>query len=345
MSEQAYRVDDGEPVRDREAALAIWRGNLGEDARMPLKFDWFYTACPFGVPAMKLLRHASGDAAVGIATAGPRRMLVDGREVRAGVLVDLAVVPEHRALGPALMLQASFLSAGAARFDLLYGFPNPRAAPVFKRSGYAKLGDIVRYARVLRHAGYIARKLPRGLATIAGALVDVARRLGDAWRSLGNAPLRAAWSNSVDPRFDTLWASAPATRGLATVRDAAFARWRFDASPLTQTRYLLLADPSDDRLRAWFACRDSGKVLLVSDFWSDDAATGFGRAYVDALLRAAREGGHAAVSVEVAGTDAGLAAWRAAGFSERGRRPVFGHAFGATPLPASLHLTSADEDE
>ncbi|WP_440224160.1 hypothetical protein ACQQ2N_02835 [Dokdonella sp. MW10] len=344
MSEAAYRVDDGTPARDREAALAIWRGNLGEDARMPLKFDWFYTACPFGEPAMKLLRHASGDP-VGIATAGPRRMLVDGRDVRAGVLVDLAVVPEHRALGPAMMLQASFLAAGDARFDLLYGFPNPRAAPVFKRSGYAKLGDIVRYARVLRHAGYLARKLPQGLAAVAGALVDVARRLGDAWRSFGNAPLLSSWSTQADPRFDALWAAAPATRGLAAVRDATFARWRFDESPLAQTRYLLLADPSGSTLRAWFACRDNGKVLQVVDFWSDDAAVGLGRPYIDALLRAARHGGYAAVSVEYAGPVEGTTGWTAAGFRERSRRPVFGHAFGATTLPATLHLTAADEDE
>jgi len=340
----AYVVAPGDVVRDRATVLGIWRGNLGQDARMQAKYDWFYAQCPYGAPLLQLLRHGPDGTAVGAAAAGPRRMLRDGQPIAAGVLVDLAVLPEHRSLGPALMLQGGLAQAGGERFGLLYGFPNPKAAAVFKRVGYDRLGDIVRRARVLRHAGYLARRLPRPLAAVAGFVLDRARALADTVRA-PRERLAAAWSEAADARFDTLWAASPKGEGAVGVRDAAFARWRFDASPLVKTRYLLLAG-ADGALRAWFACQVEDAVLHVRDFWSDDAASGIGHARIAALLRAARKAGHAAVSVEFAGPDVRLAGWTAAGFAERGRRPVFGRwSDGSAAGAVAIHLTSADEDE
>ncbi|PZQ14069.1 MAG: hypothetical protein DI564_10955 [Rhodanobacter denitrificans] len=344
MNAPAYAGAAGDVVCDRDTVLGIWRGNLGQDARMQAKYDWFYAQCPFGAPLLRLLRHGADAAPVGAAAAGPRRMLRDGRPIEAGVLVDLAVLPEHRSLGPALMLQGELARAGGERFDLLYGFPNPKAAAVFKRVGYDRLGEIVRRARVLRHAGYLARRLPRPLAAFAGFVLDRVRAAVDAVRA-PRERLVASWSDRADARFDALWSASPKGDGLVGVRDAAFARWRFDASPLATTRYLLLAG-ADGALRAWFACQVEDGVLHVRDFWSDDAATGIGHARVAALLRAARQAGHAAVSVEYAGPDARLAGWSAAGFVERSRRPVFGRwSDGSAAAAVAIHLTSADEDE
>jgi hypothetical protein len=342
-----YAVETGEAARDRTAVLAIWRGNLGQDARMQAKFDWFYARCPFGAPTLRLLRHLPDDRLVGVAAAGPRRMLWRGEEISAGVLVDLAVAAEHRSLGPALMLQNALADAGCRRFGLLYGFPNPKAAAVFKRVGYARLGEIVRHARVLRHARYVARRLPRPLALLAGAVLDLRARVRDAWRARADRRVESAWSERADPRFDALWSrGSAASEGLVAVRDTAFARWRFDDSPLAATRYLLVSDPADHSLRAWFACQVEDDVLHVRDFWSDDAASGIARAHVDALVRAARAAGHAAVSVEYAGAETKRAGWCDAGFIERSRRPVFGRwADGGATGGIDLHLTSADEDE
>ena len=346
MAEAApvYAIEPGDVGRDRERVLAIWRGNLGRDTRMQAKYDWFYASCPYGEPLLCLLRHLPDASLVGAAAAGPRRMLWRGDEIGAGVLVDLAVTTEHRSLGPALMLQSALAEAGSRRYDVLYGFPNPKAAAVFKRVGYAKLGEIVRHARVLRHARYVARRLPRILAPFAGAVLDARAWLRDAWRARGAARLDASWTDRADARFDALWARSDHGNALVAIRDAAFAGWRFDASPLANTRYLLLSDPANRDLRAWFACQAEDGVLHVRDFWSADAASGIGAAFIDALLRAARREGHVAVSVEYAGADAKLAGWHAAGFIERSRRPVFGRARAGVE-PIGLHLTSADEDE
>lgn len=348
MSEAAapapYAIDRGDIGRDREVMLALWRGNLGDDARMQLKFDWFYADCPLGSPSVCLLRSVADGAHVGVASAGPRRMLAAGVEIGAGVLVDLGVAAQHRSLGPALMLQSALAEVAGQRFQLLYGFPNPKAAPVFKRVGHARLGDIVRHARVLRHAAYLGRRMPRPLAMLAGFAVDLAARVRDAWRTRADARWHLRWSDTADARFDSLWHESAPCSGVYAIRDQAFARWRFDACPFEKTRYLLLGD--GDALQAWFACQVKDTTLHVRDFWSIDAARGVARAHVDALLRAARTAGHAAVSVEIAGQSGHLAGWQAAGFSPRGQRPVFGRWTDANaPADRALYLTSADEDE
>lgn len=339
-----YVVHAGNALRDRDTVQSIWRGNLGQQDRMAAKYDWFYLASPHGPPLLQLLRHANGDW-VGTACAGRRRMRWQGRDITAGVLVDLAVLPEHRSLGPALILQQGLIAAGARHLDLLYGFPNPKAAAVFKRIGYNKLTDIVRYARVLRHGRYLRERMPAWLAAPLGAAADIAIALRDAWRRLGGVSVRTEWRDRADPRMDALWADSAPNSGLVTIRDRRHARWRFDESPLAPTRYLLVTSPNNERLLAWFATQADGATLHVRDFWSRQGAA-CDATHVLALLAAARKAGYASVSVEIAAAAPVIVGWNACGFVERSRRPVFGRWSGADQHEgAELFFTSADEDE
>lgn len=335
----AYTVRPGDVVADREAVLAIWRGNLGVEARMARKFDWFYAAAPQGAPLMQLLVHAGSAAPVGTCSAGRRRMCLGTQVLDAGVLVDLAVMPEHRSLGPALMLQQGLFTAGRTQLDLLYGFPNPKAVPVFKRIGYRALGQMERHVRVVRHAPYLARRLPAPLAAIAGAVIDAGHALARAFR----ARSRATWHERVPDGLDTLLRDAPRPEAVTAERTPGSLRWRFDDAPDAGFRHLVLADR--DGVAAWFATRRDEHVLHVHDYWTRDGALA-SRADIDGLLSAARRGGAAAVSIELASIGSLLHPWREAGFTVRSARPVFGWcgiANGDAAVP--LHLVSADEDE
>jgi hypothetical protein len=135
---------------------------------------------------------------------------------------------------------------------------------------------------------------------------------------------------------------------MTTLRDAAHLRWRFDDAPVADDglmpfQHLQLFE--GETLVAWFATRLDGHILHVHDFWSRHGAQ-IAPDMVAALLRAARKAGHASVSIELATSAKRMQPWLDTGFSERGKRPVFGY-WGAKDEEAmpSLHLVSADEDE
>jgi GNAT superfamily N-acetyltransferase len=337
-----YVVEHADTVRDREAVLGVWRGNLGRDERMGAKYDWFYRDNPLGPPLTLLLKHVASGAVVGVASAGPRRMRVDGRIIEAGVLVDLAVLPEHRTLGPALQLQQAMLDAAGARFALLYGLPNRKAVPVFKRVGYAAIAEMLRMARVLRHREHIARRVPgtaAALATLAAPVVDTVVRARDALRHLGQPRWRTTWMDA--PPADLAPGAEPGL--LRGAHDRAFQQWRFAAGPTPPARWLRVEDRTGT-LRGWFTCQSSDDVLQIVDCGGADGQSAPPLAAILALLRAARARGHASVSLQLAAPEALLAPWRAAGFVLRSQRTVFGRWYATAPAQAAW-FTAADEDE
>lgn len=343
-----YRVVDGDPVQDRAAVLALWDGSLGQRERMREKYGWFYQGCPFGPPLLRFLQHVPTMTRVGTCSAGVRRMLWQGREIEAGLLADLAVLQEHRSLGPALILQQGMIESGRHRFDLLYGFPNAKAVPVFKRVGYSKLTDIRRHVRVIRHGDYLRRRVPAGFSHVLGFAIDSVLHIRDRMRSLAGARLKARWSQRADARFDALWQQSPHGDGLLAIRDREYAQWRFDEEPGGQTRYLLLGGNPGDQLQCWFATHAEDGILHVRDFWCADGIAGVAPCYIDALILAAHEAGYVAVSVETTCTPTRMRGWQSRGFKERSSRQVLG-CWGERQVQVEaildLHLTSADEDQ
>jgi len=216
----------------------------------------------------------------------------------------------------------------ARRLDLLAALLRDRGAP-----GH--------HAICKRGEGYgtVSSSL---LAVPAGALLDLLDRVR-LWSRAGG--LRAAWQSHADDALAGVWSSATAGRGPVAVRDLDFLRWRIDASPLLDARYLVVRDRGG-MPAAWFACEAREHSLHVVDFWSSQGAAGPMPAQLAALLRAARAGGHASVSVELS-TAAATTAWQGAGFAAREARPVFGRACEARAdaFPAHAWLTTADEDE
>ena len=332
-----YSIHAGDVERDREIVLGIWRGNLGRAERLPAKYDWFYRQCPWGAPLLFLLRHDPSGEWVGAAAIGLRRLQWRGRELRAGILVDLAVASGHRTLGPALSLQRALFARAGDDFDVVYGFPNLKAVALVKRVGYVHLADMARLSRVLRHAPYLARHLPAPLARLAGWGVDTWDRLRHG-RGERSGPAHE-WLDAADPRL-----SAPAVPDkdgseLSSPRDLATLQWRFDRAPGARPRYLRLSD-AVGRTQAWFVCEVDGTSVRVQDLGGTVDAMA-----IATLIRAARALGAASVSVELT---VGDAVWSRAGFVERARRPIYGRwreTLGDRPLPAQIHFTSADEDE
>ena len=338
-----YMLRDGDAAADRDTLLGIWAGNLGHDVRMPAKYDWFYRRSPHGAPLMQLLYH--GEDAAGTCAAGIREFMLGERHIQAGVLVDLAVLPEHRSLGPAMLLQQGLVSAADRQLDLLYGFPNPKAAPVFKRMGYTHAVDMVRYVRILRHANYLARRLPRSLALVVGSVLDGAYALRRWISGIGRRKLRISLHDAADARMAALCMQQLLPDTLTCRRTLSHLQWRLDAAPQGRFRYATMVTPGSDRMLAWACWRDDGQAATVMDFWSEAPEKGFPPTCIEAFCNALRREGHASVQVEMATSPARLANWLAGRFVARGTRPFYLRWRDPPVHAVDMHITSADEDE
>lgn len=334
-----YTVRDSRSSEDKTAIIDLWRGNLGDASRLVWKYEWFYEQSPLGPPLTLLLEsRAPGSAvavSVGVATAGRRRFLRGDQTLEAGVLVDLAVVPEHRTLGPALLLQRALRARGLERAALLYGFPNLKAAPVFQRAGYRKLGMMRRYVKVLRPSLYLRRRLPGVLAAPLGLLADAVARWplelaalkGPALRWLALDALVATAQRAATPHLSLFHGE----------RTPAFVAWRFapEAQPGDVHRITFGDDPG------WIVERRAD-VLMIRDCRPALLDGAFAQAW-NALFRDAARRGITRVEFECLAPAALQQKLGVLGFVGRSERPAF--AAGDTPVDADWFLTSADEDE
>jgi len=347
-----YSVTRARIPRDRALILQAWRGNLGDPALIERKFDWFYERSPTGEPVVCLLGYdgkaAEGAAEVaGVAAAGRRPFLIGNDRLDALVLVDMTVVPKHRTLFPALMLQRRVLADGLEAAPLLYGFPNRKAAPVFKHVGYRKLGSMTRYARVLRSASYLRARMPGWLAGLTGPVLDLAMRLWLDWRPGWRGGLSLRWTDMSDAEVGapvTELGGRPLLQGLRT---GELLRWRFESTDTRVFGFVAVRESSARDELGYWVVEPVGDVLQVRDCAVNLIAGGSAAAWA-VLCREAHRRGFRSISFECVAPDEVSHQLRKIGLRARNERPLFGICrddYSAALEGAYWYLTSADEDE
>jgi len=96
-----------------------------------------------------------------------------------GMNCDMIMAKEHRTLGPAVMLTRA-LVCGAEKlgYDVLLAMPNEMSKPVFKRVGYRKVGDAVRFSKILRSRKKVSQIVENiFVAWILSFIIDFIQRL------------------------------------------------------------------------------------------------------------------------------------------------------------------------
>ena len=342
----AYQTRAADPERDRPAILELWEGALQGRVSREDKLRVHYLECPWGHPMVELLEHDGSP--VGIVAVQPRDMEREGCRISAALLMDFAVAPSHRSVGPALKLQRAALSRGADQFDLIYGLPNQSARSLSERAGMQAIGTMTRFVRVVRYGHYLEHHMPRGLAIVLGSLVDGAMGTARRLRSAFGASKVTTWTDEPTREFDDLWRASRTGPCLLAARDSRRLRWRFPAGLARRVRYLLVRDRKRGNLEGWFACERAEDSLRVVDYWTLDAARGTGRRLIEALAAAAAGLGCVSISIELLAPEVIVQSWLIAGFVARDSRRVLGRwRDGLLPGTAGgiLLLTSADEDE
>ncbi len=360
-----YAVERMAPDAARAELARLWDGNLTIEGGVDRKFDWLYREAPDLPDGVFLLAAEQGGERrwVGTAGVGVRRVWAGGRELRAGLLADLAVDRDHRTVMPALALVRAVRTWALGSLDLAYGFPNKHAEGVFTRVGYKPLGRMGRWARVLRHAGYVARvkelELPRVparvrrvvdraaavpmIASIAGRAVDAARLVKVTGAALSAARgLKLVWADGVDDRIDAIWEAARSSYDAVGVRTSRFLRWRF---PFPAGAQLALAVTRGVAApRAYAVIERDGDVAHVRDLFGVREDVG---ALLDLLVPALYGRGYVSISMRYLGPRWLVEALESRGFVPRvsGRQVSFGVRDGLDPQPfGDWYVTDADED-
>lgn len=342
-----YSVVPADIEGDRAKILEFWQRIGFSTPDRAERYDWFHLHNPEGRGRIYLLTLEGSDQIVGTACAGTRRIHVPGGAVlRASVLVDFAVDPAHRSLGPALTLQRTAREHEMQHSDLLYGLPDTRAVPIFKRLGADATLQEASLAYVVRSGAYLGRKLPQWAShagTIAGGVIDLARGALLRIRSMVSG-LDCNWCAEPPAGVDELWSEAVADLDAGIgVRDRRYLEWRFRGP---EWRFAAVTSKGRSRLHAYMACRRIGDELHIGDLLL--SGSGLERQHaLRAFLVTARKEPVRVVRVDLLAPVATMNAMQATGFSVRGERPMFlvrNPAGSAGSLVSSWWFTKADED-
>jgi hypothetical protein len=346
-----YHVRTPDLRETRDALLAIWAANLSIRGAPDARLRWFYRDGPHGAGRTFLL-HAGEEHGepIGTAGVGVRRLWLRDRPLRSALFADLAVDRAHRSGLPALTLVRSVRHHVREAFDLGYGFPNAKAAAVYRRAGYLQLGDVRRYVRVLRTGPYLARHLPEPLlARAAAAVADRTLAAIDRLRARLVRRFELAWPGAFDPRFDSLWEEGRRLAPIACERTASLLTWRFARQPGHRYRIAALIDRATRRLRAYAVLRGEDRVAHLADLYG--AGLTELDALLDLLLPALYDLGFASASFRFLGAPAVPALLARHGFARRSDLRMVALAIGdrlagepALADPAAWFLTDLDED-
>ena len=351
-----YRIELTDVREARDHLVPIWTANLSVVGSPDAKLSWFYCDGPHG-PGRAFLIHAEQEPATPIGTAGVgvRVLRFGDRPLRAALFADLAVERAYRSGLPALALVRAVKHHVNESFDLGYGFPNTKAVAVYRRCGYRQLGELQRFARVLRVGPHLARRMPKVplapvLARGAGALADLALVAATRVRARGaHRRFALVWLDAFDGRFDELWRESRGLAPIACERTSAFLTWRFGRQPGHLYRIAALIERSTDRLCAYAVLREAEQSVELSDLF------GAGLLELDVLLRCLLPALHDtradSVTFRFLGTPRLTGLLEHHGFARRPDTRVvmlsIGTRLGSDPAPidpASWYLTDLDED-
>ena len=345
--DRKYTVTAADVLEENVKICSLWRTGLVATNSYEAKFDWYYRRHPDGPPSVIFLNLNSEGDAVGAASVAPRRMRFNDTTFLTGVLVDFVVRPEHRTFFPALFLQKEMQRHALLIHHIVWGLPNPKATAVFRRAGYQCIGQMGRYVRVLRSAGYLSRHLPGWLSRVIGPIIDLTRLAALVFRRATTRGYISHWQDRPDARFNDLWTRSARPDQLIGVRDEQYLSWRFVDCPLATYSFFTIVSAQDQCLVGYAVCEFEQQTLHVRDFLIDSNVAGALSSLWCELAREAFHAGCVSLSVEFFGAEVVQRDLNNAGLKARAQSPLYAARTDQSPAvlsEAHLYITGADLD-
>jgi GNAT superfamily N-acetyltransferase len=227
--------------------LGLERAVYGDTEVADARFiAWLYARNPVGEGLVWYAATGDADApSAGQVAVVPLRVEVRGAAATAGLVLNVVTHPRWRGRGVFAALLAHAVADNARRgFRYTFALPNPSSTPGFlRRAGFADAGRVPLLLAPLDPVRVAATR--RGLVGLgAGVGARVLAAFGAAHRAraarLPVEEVPADWDG-----FDALWPRLRAARGVAVIRDRAFAAWRFGACPTRRYRVHVVRSGGD----------------------------------------------------------------------------------------------------
>lgn len=342
-----YSIEEADLPNASAGVQSLWVANLAGhgsgSARHKMRLG--YLENPAGPGTVILLKAEGQIEAQGAQGLHPRRFHHGSHVMKAIGLADYVVNADHRSLGPALMLMRRGVQIGAERFDLVYGLPNPKAAPVCARAGLKRVGFVHRYAKPLASREHLARRMPAWLARCCAPVLDRAMSLRDTLRHLTlSTRLRCVPAEWNDPALDELWAARP-TKTLISERSARMLQWRFSAEGRGAWQVCVARDASG-LANGYVVWRHVPGFIEMGDFFSRDPES-LTTSLMLAFARMARRTKAQSMSLQFFGSSRVAAQLLRAGVKPRpGAVPLFAGASAPAVFLSeqACYLTAFDND-
>jgi hypothetical protein len=292
-----YQTGRADLLTERTTLLDVWERN---PPSIPgHRYPWIYGPDSPAGAASWLLRHR--DAVVGSVGLTTRMFRRAGQRVAAGQSIDLVIDRSYRSVGPAIMLQRAVTAfLDEQNLSFVYAFPTEKSDLVLKRVGYASLGSMERWTRVLNAEDKLRPHLRLGWATKAAARVVE----GGMWATSREvfyrrpADVRTELRDNFDDRFDELWAANEGRAETVGVRTAEYLNWRFGRAPHAKYHVFCVERPHG-RLLGYVVYCESDRSFAIADLLTDNVNA------LDTLipefLRHARSAGAFSVSMTYLG--------------------------------------------
>jgi len=286
------------------------------------RFNWLYLQNPFGPARVWIaMDEARTNSVIGMASAFPRRLYLNGQDQLGWVLGDFCLDLHYRSLGPAVQLQRVFLAEVAAgTMNCFYDFPSTGMMAVYRRLRVPETGAMVRLAKPLRIDRKVREfvKVPlidQGISMTGNFLL----RLTDGVSSPSRDLECSLQQHLCGEEFTALAQRVASQWGIHIDRSAAYLNWRFLSNPLS--RHEMLTIRSQDRLVGYAVFTHTGDNGTLIDLFGQTDPKILG-GLVKALLRLLRKRGVVTVSAPLYSAHPLMSTLLELGFKKRESTPV-----------------------
>lgn len=313
-----YYLSEADLAASQDQVVGIWALGLEGliDKVAEAKYRHSYVDNPAGTGTCMLLHDEASDKAIGAQGLIPRNFFAGERRITAATLADFVVAPDHRFLGPALMLMRACIDTSRERYEFVYGTPNDKSVAILRRAGIRPYGALTRYTKLIRSASYLGARLPPRIASPLAAIADTAIACADHARDIYFGG-RFQWSEhgSFGSSFQTIWDGRQADV-LTGERSPTALNWRYaSADSECPWQYSMASDRRGTPI-GYVIWRELNGIAMVGDFFCSNIEKSV-RALLQSFAVHVRRFAVQKISLEFLGSPQVAAALKACGFEPR----------------------------